>query len=368
MDYFNNYSSNTLAAGGNQLYFGTPLGKSVTGRAFYKINVPGRYNYSLFFTNTIDSTYADGSISRKNMLCGSWKIISARVAVCGADIFNTDIVLSADTVNKAVDGFTALTFGGSFSKTVSPGETFFTDSLPLEFGEGEYLCLELTYSGSILPYHEETLLPVFVCENGVWEYNRKMPLPGIIGCDRIVDGRIGYIGDSITQGIGTPVNSYKNWCALLSGKLSSNYAYWNLGLGFGRAEDMASDGAWAYKAKQNDTVFVCFGVNDILNGFSADKVKRSLADILRMLKESGARVVMQTVPPFDYTGNALRVWQDVNRYILCNLAGEADAVFDTVPVLGRPGSLHNAVYGGHPDPYGCALWADALYEQIKNII
>ena len=70
MDFFKQYTSNTLAGSSNQSYF---LSDNTvqTGRVFYKVFAGGRYNYSFMFTNVIDSTYADGTHSKANIKCTS---------------------------------------------------------------------------------------------------------------------------------------------------------------------------------------------------------------------------------------------------------------------------------------------------------
>ena len=187
----------------------------------------------------------------------------------------------------------------------------------------------------------------------------------MIGCDRPVKTRIGYLGDSITQGIGPAWNSYLHWNALLSQKLGSHYAHWNLGLGYARADDMASGGAWMYKALHNDICFVCYGVNDLGHGFTAQQIIKNLDTIVNTLTTAGITVILQTVPPFDYKGDILTAWHEVNNHIRTNLAGSVAMVFDVVPILGDPEIPQHAVYGGHPDADGSKKWADALYEAIK---
>ena len=61
-------------------------------------------------------------------------------------------------------------------------------------------------------------------------------------------------------------------------------------------------------------------------------------------------------------------WQRVNSYVRGELSRAADAVFDTVPVLGLPDAPHAARYGGHPDAAGNAAWADALCPVIEGMM
>lgn len=69
MKYFEEFSSNTYAGSANQLYFEMDDNEIHTGRAFYKISVGGEYNYSILFSNILDSTYGDGTVSHKNLIC-----------------------------------------------------------------------------------------------------------------------------------------------------------------------------------------------------------------------------------------------------------------------------------------------------------
>ena len=161
---FNTYTSNTVAGSGNQHFFTLEENRVQTGRLFYKITAAGEYNYSVMFSNTIDSTFADGAQSYKNLVCKAWKIIDAKVCACDKNIIPNNF--TEDAVAKAINSrpfdFIPLTFGGCAQKEVAPGELFFSDPVQLKFENDDYLCLEITFSGEMIPYHEETLLPVFI--------------------------------------------------------------------------------------------------------------------------------------------------------------------------------------------------------------
>lgn len=369
MKYFDLFGSNTYAGSGNQFYFEMESDKISTGRVFYKISVGGEYNYSILFSNIIDSTYSGGLISQKNMICDSWTIYSAKIGKCKKIDLSKDVselVMSGDGEESdiVVSDFRDIYFNGQKTKEVMPGEFFASDKVKMEYQKGEYLCLEITFSGTKIPYHEETLLPVFIKEDGMWKYSKFMPFAGMIGCDRKVKGKIAYIGDSITQGIGTKKNSYLHWTAVLSEMIGDKYSYWNLGIGCGTANDAASNGAWLYKAKQSDIVFVCYGVNDILREQSEEQIKADLNYIVEALKKEGKKVIIQTIPPFDYEGENVEKWQKINLYIMTVLKEKADFVFDNVRKLGEENRLEKAKYGGHPNEEGCKLWAQALLREI----
>lgn len=370
MHFFDTYSSNTLAGSANQHFFISDSGKH-TGRVFYKIFKEGEYNYSVLFSNTIDSTYGKGDVSHKNYVCDSWTICSARVARWDkntdfTDMFDGD---NPDRINNTDAKFISLTFDSSFSKTVHPGELFSSDPFKMNFEKGDYLCLEITFEGNEIPYHEESMLPIFRKTEKGWEYNRKMPVASMIGSDREVKSRIAFVGDSITQGIGAGYNTYLHWNAVFAEKLGDDFAFWNLGIGYARASDFASDGAWSYKARQNDVVFVCYGVNDILMGHTEEEIRKDLSTIVCNLKKQGKKIILQTIPPFEYGEEGARKWLSLNSFIKNELSKEVCFVFDNSDIL----SLNNETpwkhkYGAHPNAEGCIKWGEALYEALGDAL
>ncbi len=373
MQYFDNFRSNTYAGSGNQLFFNMEENEIRTGRVFYKITNGGKYDYSILFSNIMDSTYNDGSKSHKNLICGSWTIHSARVGKCKSIPANkelSEMVMADSDENKNADIIVSdlkeLLFGGQKSKQVMPGEFFTTDPINLEYNKGEFLCLEITFSGKMIPYHEESVLPVYVKNENGWEYSKFMPFAGMIGCNREAKKRIAYFGDSITQGIGVQLNSYLHWNALLSEKLGDEYSYWNLGIGYGRANDAASDGAWMYKAKQNDIIFICYGVNDIVQGLPEKQIISDLAYIVKVLKKEGKKIILQTVPPFYYGGGDVDKWNNINAFIMNELKDQGDYVFSNLGCLCGKDRPEMPTYGGHPNEEGSELWANALYDEIKT--
>ena len=361
MKFFETYTSNTLASAENQHYFiSEDKEKEQTGRAFYKIFAGGKYNYSFLFSNTIDSTFGNGSVSHMNLVCDEWEILSARVAVVDSCDHKT---------MPEVSGFRSLTFGGSASKTVNPGEFFSSDAIEMDINKGQFICLELTFKGKMMPYHEESLLPIFKLIDGEWKYDRKMPLAHMIGCDRPVKKKIGFIGDSITQGIGTPINSYEHYAAVAADLIGEEYSYWNLGIGYARGNDAATDGAWLFKAKQLDVITVCFGVNDINQGFIAEQIIKNLDIIMDKLHAAGVKVIIQTVPPFDYSNSRTVTWSKVNEHIITSMAERADGFLDVRPILSKSEEeLSKTKFGSHPNSEGNGIWGRALVDTIKKII
>ncbi len=364
MKYFNKYVSNTYAGTQNHNFCNLPEGKIFEGRSFYKISVGGEYNYSLLFSNTIDGTLADGTFSHRNLICDGYTIHSAKIGKCKQMKTGPK---ATDFSDVCVTDFVDVTFDGKKSKEVMPGEFFSTDPVKLYFDKGDFLCLEIEFSGEMIPYNQDIVIATCVKQNGEWVHSRMLPIASMVGCDRAVEKKVAYLGDSITQGVATTFNGYKQWNAPLSERLGDKYAFWNLGIGFGRASDAATDSAWLYKVKQNDIIFVCFGVNDLYREQNPEKLKKDLTYIVDTLKSLGKTVIIQTIPPYDYEGELICAWADVCDYIKTELSKKADLLFDVVPIIGQSEHPNMAKYGGHPNDDGCAAWADALYEKVKDI-
>lgn len=351
------YVSNTLAGTSVQTYFKSD-GNIKTGRVYYKIFKGGCFNYSIMFSNTTDSTF--GERSDCNLKCGEWKIHSLKAGK-----------VSDCSMKNAVepDNFTNIYFNGRNEKTVLPGEIFHTDEFEFDIEKDEYICIEIEFSGKILPCHWEIWIPSFIKNENSWETSFEVPIPSMVGIKRNVKKKIAYLGDSITQGIGSEKNSYFNWSARLSEMLGDNNSYWNIGIGCARASDASTDGVWLKKALNCDLVMVCLGVNDILNNKNEEEIINNVEKIVRILKEHGKKVIIQSIPPFDYKDEKKEIWLKVNNYIKNNISKKTDGYFDCTSVLSKSEEEpEKTIYGGHPNNEGGRVWAEALYEYVKNII
>ena len=214
MSFFDKFTSNTYAGSANQYLFEMKEGERRTSRVFYKISVGGEYSYSLLYSSIIDGSFR--KIGKPNLILDEWKIHGAKIGRCTS--FPEEREISEIDAEKdiSVKWLGRLTFDGKRSYIPDGGELFCTDPQSLFFEKGDYLCVELTFSGSILPCHPEIQVPVYVLKDGEWKYDVNSPLPVMIGCDRPVKKRIAYLGDSITQGCGAGLNSYKH-CHLVRG-------------------------------------------------------------------------------------------------------------------------------------------------------
>ena len=351
------YVSNTLAGTSVQTYFKSDE-TIKTGRIYYKIFKGGSFNYSIMFSNTTDSTF--GAHSDCNLKCGEWKIHSLKAGTV------SDCSMENATEPQT---FTDIYINGKREKTVLPGEVFYTDEFSFIAKKDGYLCLEIEFSGEIMPCHWEIWIPSFIKNGDLWETSFEVPIPSMIGIKRDVKHNIAYLGDSITQGIGADKNSYLNWSARLSELMGEENSYWNIGIGCARANDAATNGVWLKKALMCDTVFICLGVNDILNNMSANEIINNIEKTVRILKGQGKKVIIQSVPPFDYKDEKKEIWLKINSYIKNNISKETDGYFDCAKVLSKSDDEpEKTVYGGHPNNEGGKAWADALYDYVKKII
>ncbi len=367
-EYFEKYTSNCVAGTSHQGIRGCAEEKVRTSHVYYKITAGGKYDYSLLFSSITDGTTRMGY--KPNTVCDTYEIISARVG--GLSLFpDGDIKELLPERELFPSGFVQLTFGGKPGYKPSGGEFFASDPICLEFKAGEYLCLELVTSATHFPCHPELQIPSYVKEEGgEWHYTTAAPLSIMIGCSRTPQkGKIAFLGDSITQGIGPVENSYENFSARLSALVGSGYSYYNLGIGWGCAYDVANGGVWLDRAKYADIVFLCFGVNDIESDQTAEEIIANLSKITDSLKEAGCRVIIQTIPPFNQLGKKGDVFHKVNELIRGGLMGKADFVFDCVPLLSKSeenDSIPN--FGPHPNGEGCRIWAEELYNKTKNLL
>lgn len=354
MEFLKEYVSNTTAGTSNQSFFTDGDG---VGRVFYRLLWGGEFPCSLLFSNRVDSTFGSGDRSRANELCEPWTLAVSCCVCSGAedpDIENRDWI--------------CLTFGGAREKTAAPGELFSTDPFMLKARSGDYLCVQIAFRGSKIPCHPEINIPSFIREGDRFVLSENVPVPNRIGVRRDVKMRVGFLGDSITQGLGTEMDSYDHWCHAVAQALGPDYACWNLGIGCGRASDAATGGVWLQKALENDCVVVCFGINDINQG-DGPQLLRNLETIVSTLKANGKKVILQSIPPFDYEKkHRIDLWEEQNRRIRQELAPKCDGFLDVAAFLSVDGVGQTTKYGGHPNGEGCRVWAEHLLPVLRRVL
>lgn len=336
------YASATVLSTANNYMMKSGSTFTHTYRTFIKTVECGQMKLKFWCSNQVDSTWADGSVSRANMQGGSWKIESAYLTD-GGGLPDGSIVEGTQI---------PITFGSSITKLVLPGESFWSDAAAINIPEGHYLAFSWTITtmaaGDSFPYNTEGLLVSAydapghtadqVSSAGFRPSENCLVVPDFIGCESEPTKRIAFLGDSITQGVRTRLDSYEYWVARIAAKLSPSHSVWNIGSGWARAYDAASDGAWLSKAKQNDEVVVALGVNDIgTAGRGASQVLKDLQTIVTKLKHSRSSmsVILCTVPTFNFMGSQELAWREVNQAIRDHAISDVDRIFDLAKVLSQ---------------------------------
>ncbi len=345
-----------------------------TYRTYVRPRAAGLHHWAFWVSNGIDGTWGTGE-PRPNQLGGRWTIDAAYVADGGAN--PTGAVLTGTSVR--------VTFDGQASKKVEPGDRFWSDPVALDLPEGHQLVFTWTLSGTSYPLVNVPFLTSYKAgaksiaaqeTTTGFEEVKNVVAPGLFAYDRPVTERLCFLGDSITQGIGSALDTYGFWVAKLGAKLSPDIGIWNLGNGWARAADAASDGYWLYKAKQCSEVAIVLGVNDL--GSSARNSAQVLADLTKIIdrvkaNNASAKVILFTVPTFGFTGSRLEDWRTINAAIKTKPPTGVNRVFDVAAVLSKPppadNELKDAYHNGsnmHPNDAGSSAIAAAFLSWFEK--
>ncbi len=372
---FEQYTSNTwIATGNNQV---VNAADTVTYRAYFPVEATGSHEYCFYFSNTVDSTYADGSKAYVGMPGSAYTIESATVGVTT----DNGETLSAD--NPTVFQFEqAVTFDGQATKSVAPSETFWSDPITLDVPEGYSLVWTWTVTGETIPAIEMSgLTPSYAMQGKAdqtpakFVYTNQIPLPQMIGCDKETKLDIVTLGDSITQGVQTTQYADAFWVAQIAQKLGAEYSLWNLGLGYARASDCALNGDWLKRAAEADVVLVAFGTNDMVSGQygvgspnTASSIAAWIRTIVTELQAHGCRVILFNAPPFDFGEVQEGIRTELNTLLPKTAEELGVPFFDFAALLSDPENAAHAIYGGHPNDTGCALIAEQFLEQHRAFL
>lgn len=336
-------------------------GKAVqkTFRGLFKIQEYGELEYKFYFSNNVDSTFSNGSHSYRNMPTESYKILSATVGT-------TSSPFGTGKINNPK----SLTFGGSGTRDVKGGEMFWSDALTLNVPNGHWMVFEWTVEYTVIAAtnSEGVALSLFECTGGSVAPTDAAPMPALVGADRGNSLRIAFIGDSITMGIGAGNKNYRGWVAQLTDKMGTGVSAWNLAVGYARGDDAANSPAWLEKAKNNDVIVICFGVNDINSGpynysgqRNAVQIKNDIAKIAKTCADAGAEVIICTTPPYTYANSEkVGVWRALTNHLKTLAEEEGYKLFDFAAVVGTEADPSVPAYGGHPNADGCRALAEAF--------
>ncbi|WP_207717321.1 SGNH/GDSL hydrolase family protein [Anaerosporobacter faecicola] len=303
----------------------------------------GTLTWRFWHTNTVDSTWDDGSVSKAGQEGGTWTVLEACISDGGRI---ADGTIEPNTSIPII-------FAGKETKTVEPGEAFFSDEVTFTLEEGHYLVFTWTIqakkTGYVFPYNtERCLMSTYIADGLVAQQCEKesfvpsdnmVVLPHLFAIRKKVTKKICFMGDSITQGVNTKKDANEYWVYKIGEKLPKEFGIWNIGSGWSRAYDAAQDGSWLNKAKQNDEVILCFGVNDIGTGKRTyEQLLQSLTIIVEKLWEANPhlRVLLFTVPSFNFVGEEAKIWRKINETIKTEPPKGVEHVFDIASILALP--------------------------------
>lgn len=376
------YASATVVSAACNYIMERPEKFTHTYRTYVKLREHGALDLRFWHSNAIDSTWDTGLVARGGDLGGEWRIEAAYVADGGA--------VPDGSVEPGSQ--VCLTFdGGSETRTVAPGEKFWSDPVRLDLPEGHLLAFTWTISteagGKTVPYNtEQMLVTAFdapgACADaagaeGFAPSENLLVLPALIASAKPVRQRLVFLGDSITQGVRTRRDGYEYWVARIADGLGSDYAVWNLGSGWARAYDAAADGAWLNKVKLGQVpgtktqIVLALGVNDIdIGARASEELLADLTTIISVLRHNdpSAEIILFTVPPFNFSEEREQVWRRVNDQIRSASLPGVDRVFDMAARLSQPAPLEHRLRqefmssADDPHPNGAAgkVVADAF--------
>lgn len=353
-----------------------------TYRTYVRLRETGSLHLKFWHSNAVDSTWDVGNTAKGSMPGGEWIIESAYVAVSKS---KRDGSIQPDSLAQ-------VTFDGEVSKEVAPAEKFWSDSVHIDVPAGHDLVFTWTITASAgrsFPYNTEGLLVSALEAEGnqadkeqgalFTVSENRLVLPAFIGYKKQVKEEIIFLGDSITQGVRTQKDGYEYWVSRIGDGLGPEYAIWNIGSGWARAYDAAADGPWLAKSKEGSIVALVLGVNDIdIGSRSADEVLADLSIIIRKIKQnpkqSGVRVILFTVPPFNFTEEREKVWRTVNETIRTHPPEGTDIVFDIAEVLSCPAPEEHRIqpkfmsneFDPHPNGEAGKQVADAFLEWFRG--
>ena len=366
---FERYPSNTSAPTGHNSALKSDTPVTETFRATYKVQEYGKFDYKFFFSNNINSTYASGADTYRDMPTALYRIESAYVGT------SRNLWVAGEFDNKQ-----PVLFGGQTVRAVKPKETFWSDPISIDVAQmnsTNYLVFEWTVTYTVIPSTKISTTMAGMKQTDPTKYRfyaaSDIPMPDLIGADRGAKLRIGFIGDSITMGefSGATTSSkatYEFWAAQIADGLGEDVSVWNLGLGYARGDDAANSPSWLYKAKQCDVVGICFGVNDINSGAyqthdpaTKDEILADITKIAEELEAAGVEVIIFSIPPYTFSNQQkIDIWRESNVALKALATEKGYKFFDFAAPLADASAPEVPLYGGHPNNVGCTKVAEAF--------
>ena len=371
------YASVTALSSSANFIMNKQAGFTRTYRTYIRPRESGSLQLRFWHSNAVDSTWDMGADASGGEPGGAWRIEAACAGDGGTEHDGSAILGS----------MVPFTFAGQDGLEVHAGENICSDEITVEVQEGHDLVFSWTItahnSGKSIPYNVETMLATAYdaegnlaaseSSDGFHLSEQLLVLPAFIGYRRKTVRNIVLLGDSITQGVRTAQDAYEYWGARFTEGLGPNYGVWNIGSGWGRAYDLSASSPWLHKAMQGDEVLIVLGVNDIgTAGRSADELMGELSSIVALLKKNkpNGKIVLSTVPPFNFEGDKEQVRRTVNNWIMNTPPIGVDYVYDMAIVLAESEAVSHLVkpeyMSSSDDPHPNGLAGKAIAENYLN--
>ncbi|MGI5127084.1 GDSL-type esterase/lipase family protein [Pseudonocardia sp. CA-107938] len=259
-------------------------------------------------------------------------------------------------------------FAGVRGVTVAPGAEVTSDPVPLDVAAGHPVAISVhvTAAPAVVPEHPVALQTSYLARgrdlttaptvDGVAE-----PVPSwfvLTGLDVRAERPVAAVvavGDSITDGVGSPVGAGERWPDALAGRLeaaggSTEMTVLNAGLAGNRliAADPTADvdsplarfAADVDDAAGATDVLLNIGTNDLAAGRSAADVVAGLVVFADRAHAAGKRVLFSTITPTTAgphgTRAAVAAREAVNRWLRSQGRAHADGVVDFAAAVADP--------------------------------
>jgi len=293
----------------------------------------------------------------------------------------------------------ALTVNGSKTFRMIPGETLFTDPVDLEFAPMADLAVSLFFPTATGPLatHGLGLHTTYISPEGDFSGAASIENPAatttayywISAVDVLAPANataIVTLGDSITDGAMSTVNTDRMWPARLAARLQANKATANIAVDnqgiSGNRLLVDGSGVAALARLDHDVlvqsgakwVMILEGINDIGNqtrintGLTSDDLIGALRQIIDRAHAHGLKVIGCTLTPYQgagYASEAGEVMREAENNFI-RTSGLFDAVVDfdaAVRDPANPKSFKNEMQSGdhlHPSDAGYQAMADAI--------
>lgn len=291
---------------------------------------------------------------------------------------------------------TRMTFGGSASVTIAPGQKVVSDPAPLavEAMEDVAVSLYIPGSGVAISRHTNARVTSFVTAAGAGDHAAAEAataftvtttsmyfVAAVDVLSTTASGSIIAFGDSITDGTGSTLDGYDRWHdvlglrLLIDSKSKKRFGIVNEGIGGNRIIHPPGNGPLAVDRLDRDvlarsgasTVIFFEGTNDVAGGATADEVIEGAQQIIDRVKAAGLEIIGVTMIPRHnaaWTQQMTEYRNQINDWI--RNKADFDAVIDFDAVVRDPGNpdLIRPIYDLgdhiHPNPLGYLVMGQSI--------